>query len=198
MKKPFNLIVVYLFIFGIIFYSSKSAQAETMDLIKDGKIMARATALWNDGDQQEIKDRLFKLTILINGALSGLSGDYITDEQFGSLKNKIRISVVGKISREAYALHLVRTEDGKELRIYGTSIDHTERAVVLFLEKYLKLDYDSIKDLELTVNKALKHPENQASIDFEKIPFKKVKNLVFEQDDMEIRDPLVSIPEAKK
>ena len=198
MKKPLNLIVIYLFMFGIIFSNTKSAEAETMDFIKDGKIMARATALWKDDDPQEIKDRLFKLTVLVNAALSGLSGDYINAEQFGSLKNKIKISVVGKIGREVYALYLVKNEDGKELRIFGTSIDHTERAIALFLEKYLKLDYDTMKDLELEVNKIMKQHDNEASVDIEKIPFKKVKNLVFEQNDMEIRDPLVSIPEAKK
>ncbi len=197
MKKTLDLIIIYLILLGTIFINTKTAQAETMDLIKDGKIVARATAIWNDDDSQEIKDRLFKLTTLVNAALTGLSGDPLTYEQFGRLKNKIRISVIRKISRQSYALWLARTEDGKELRIFGTNIDHTERAIVLFLEKYLKLDYATMRDLELAVNRALKHDDN-ANIDLERVPFKKVKNLVFEQNDMEIRDPLVSISETKK
>ncbi len=174
----------------LVLFCLNITQAETIELIEEGRIVAGATAIWKENDPKEIKDRLFKLTMLINFSLNGLSNYYFTKDERESLKNRIRIMISDTVSRDAYALWLVKTDKGKELRITGNSIDHTERAVTLFLEKYLKLDYNTMKDLELLINKKTKLKEALAPIDIDKISFKKVKNLIFEQKDIEIRIPL--------
>lgn len=185
-----SYIIIYFILLGIMFgVTNTNAQTETLELIKEGKAVAIATALWQDDFPQETKDRLFKLTILINLSLSGLSGDYSLEGKFEDFKNRIRITVVDTLSRDAYALWIIKTDIGKELRIAGNNVDNTERAVYLFLKRYLKLKDKTIKDLEVLVNEMTEQQESLTPAEIKKISFKRVNNLTFEQDGMEIRSP---------
>lgn len=181
-KKQLTVFAVIAF---ALLLSTQSTSAESIDLIKKGKIVAVATALNDEGDSEEFKKRLFRLTLIINEALSALSGDIVlTNDQFGSLPNRIRLRVVPKFDRDAYIIAVEKVDDYMEIRIGGNTIEHTERAVHVFLLKYL--NEDQITELETFVDRVTSKDESEKN--FPRPVFKKKKNLVFSQQEAEIRE----------
>lgn len=179
-------VISYLFSFLIIL-SNETAIAETMKLIENGKVVAGATAIWNEYDSEEIKNRLFKSTVLINQSLIQMSGDSFSNERFENFKNKIRIKIVDTIGYDVYTLWLVDTGKGKELRISGNNIENVERAVHYFLTKYLHIEEDTLKDLKELVDKLILNKERLDFERMEQVVFKRSDNLVFEQQEIEMR-----------
>lgn len=164
-----------------------AAFADSIDLIKNGEIVVRATCLYKNSDAASIKDRLFKLTLMVNQALKGISGHALTSEGMEGLKNKIKISVLNNIDQDAYALSVERAGDAKELRIAGNNIEHTERAVFYFLSQYLHLSDGEIGDLESFTDKVLQQTRAGAGAKLSEPVFKKTADLAFSQDEAEIR-----------
>lgn len=177
----------FLFTLLLITLMVRLAYSDSMDLIKDGQIAAVATAFMTENEEKLVKDRLFKLTVMINDAFIQLSGDDdIREEKLSALKNRIRVQVVPDFNRDVYMLSLESSDQGKELTIAGNTIDHTERAVYYFLSRYMS--HSEITDLEGKVDRAIEKsldlPQEELIIE---PAFHKVKDMVFEQDKPEIR-----------
>lgn len=165
--------------------------AETMTVIEHGKIVAGATAVWNENDSLDIKEKLYRLTMLINQSLRQLTGHNVSYKEFNGFKNKIRIKIAENLRKNLFSLWLISTEDGKELRITGNNIDNTEKAVDYFATKYLHISADKINAIKDFLKKRLwllnnLREEKIKELPFENLDWPEIDTLTFEQKDMEI------------
>lgn len=189
MNKIYSSVALFLLMMVVVF-GVEIAYAEKMQLINNGRAVAGTTAIWYDDTPEEIQKRLFSLTILINQSLAQITGRNFTQEDFNNFENRIRIKIADEIGENKFALWLVDTEGGKELRISGNNIDTTEEAVDYFIKKYLRIPQENINAIkEFLKEQELDRVKIVTGLPFNDLQWNKVDNLIFEQEDLEVVRP---------
>ena len=181
MSKSFRIqFIVLLFAVTASLLIQPNLFAESMDLIKDGKVVAGAIATFEESYSEDINKRLFRLTVIINQALIGVSGDDLTEERFNAFTRRVHLIIDTKLKGSNYVFRFEKIPDGQELRIVGKTVDATEKAAMRFLNEVLKLSPEEIQLLSVYVDQVMKMQDQQAQITATAPVFQKVENLKYE------------------
>lgn len=101
-------IIVLLFGAIVLFLNEQSVFAESMDLIVNGKVVAGAIATFEESYSEDVNQRLFRATVIINQALIGVSGDELTEERFNAFTRRIHLLVDANLEGLDYVFNLKR------------------------------------------------------------------------------------------
>lgn len=181
MLKFFRMQIIVLLLAGAaLLLNQPSAFAESMDLIKDGKVVAGAIATFEESYSEDVNERLFLATVIINQALIGVSGDELTEERFNAFTRRIHLIIDKKLKGSNYVFRFEKIPDGQELRIVGKTVDNSEKAVMRFLNEYLHLSSEEVQALTVYVAKVMSMQDQQEQITATAPVFQKIENLKYE------------------
>ncbi|MCB9757543.1 MAG: hypothetical protein H6753_03855 [Candidatus Omnitrophica bacterium] len=173
-------IVVLLFALAVLLLNQSSLFAESMDLIKDEKVVAGAIATFEESYSEDVNKRLFRATVIINQALIGLSCDELTEERFNAFTSRIHLLIDEKLTGSDFVFRFEEVSAGQELHIVGKTVDAAEKAAMHFLKESLKLTPEEVQALTTYVDQVMKMQDQQAQITAMAPVFQKVENLKYE------------------
>jgi hypothetical protein len=181
MLKSFRRqIIVLLFALTALLLNQPNLFAESMDLIKDGKVVAGAIATFEESYSEDVNKRLFRATVIINQALIGVSGDELTEERFNAFTRRIHFLIDEKLKSSDYVFRFEKISAGQELRVIGKTVDAAEKAATRFLNEVLKLSPEEVQTLTTYVDQVMRMQDQQAQITVTAPVFQKVENLKYE------------------